>query len=180
MARLRSRPRIAVLATLTLAAGLVFAAPVTATTPATTVMRTGLPNHILTPGAFNPAVTQATIHSTICVVGWTKTIRPPTTYTNPLKVAQIKTYGYADRLVGDYEEDHLISLELGGSPKSTKNLWPEPHHIKVGALDLGSYAKDGFETHLKSLVCTGKLTLAKARYEIAWNWVAYWKAWKGY
>jgi hypothetical protein len=32
---------------------------------------------------------------------------------------------------------------------------------------------------LKSLVCAGTLTLAKARTEIAWNWVAYWKASKG-
>jgi hypothetical protein len=174
------RSRTVAVAALAVVAALLFAAPVAATPPATAVLRTGLPNHTLTPGAWNPAVTQATIHSTICVVGWTKTIRPPTSYTNPLKVAQISTYGYADKLVVDYDEDHLISLELGGSPKSTKNLWPEPHHIKIGSLDLGSYTKDGFETHLKSLVCAGKLTLAKARYEIAWNWVAYWRLWKGY
>ena len=83
-------------------------------------------------------------------------------------------------MLADYEEDHLISLELGGSPTSAKNLWPEPHHIKIGGHDLGSFSKDGFETHLKSLVCAGKLTLAKARAEIVANWVAYWKAWKGY
>lgn len=163
-----------------LVGALLFAAPVAATTPAAAVLKTGLPNHSLTPGAWNLAVTQGTIHTTICVAGWTKTIRPPTSYTNPLKVAQISTYGFADKLVGDYEEDHLISLELGGSPRSTKNLWPEPHHIMVGGLDLGSFSKDAFETHLKSLVCSGRLTLAKARAEIAGNWVAYWKAWKGY
>jgi hypothetical protein len=163
-----------------LVGALLFAAPVAATTPAAGVLRTGLPNHVLTPGAWNPAVTQATIHSTICVSGWTKTIRPPTTYTNPLKVTQITTYGYTDKLVGDYEEDHLISLELGGAPKSTKNLWPEPHHVMVGGLDLGSFTKDGFETHLKGLVCAGKLTLNKARSEIAGDWVANWKAWKDY
>jgi hypothetical protein len=174
------RRKTVAIATLAVLAVLLFAAPVAATTPAAAVLRTGLPNHTLTRGAWNLAVTQATIHSTICVSGWTKTIRPPTSYTNRLKVAQIKTYGFADKLVGDYEEDHLISLELGGSPRSTKNLWPEPHHIKVGGLDLGSYTKDGFETHLKSLVCAGKLTLAKARAEIAGNWVAYWKVWKGY
>jgi hypothetical protein len=55
----------------------------------------------------------------------------------------------------------------------------EPHHVRIGGLDLGSFTKDGFETHLKSLLCAGKLTLAKARTEIATNWVAYWKAWKG-
>jgi hypothetical protein len=149
------------------------------TTPAATVLRTGLPSHLLTPGMFNPAVTQATIRSTICVVGWTTTVRPPTSYTNALKVTQLTTYGFKDRALADYEEDHLISLELGGAPRAAKNLWPEPHHIRIGGLDLGSYTKDGFETHLKSLVCAGKLTLAKARAEIATNWVAYWKAWKG-
>ncbi len=77
-------------------------------------------------------------------------------------------------------DDHLVSLELGGSPTSARNLWPEPHHVTVGGRDVGSYAKDGFETHLKSLVCAGTMTLARARYEIAVNWVAYWKSWKGY
>jgi hypothetical protein len=24
-----------------------------------------------------------------------------------------------------YEEDHLVNLELGGAPRSTRNLWPE-------------------------------------------------------
>ena len=94
-------------------------------------------------------------------------------------MSQLANYGFADRKLADYEEDHLVSLELGGAPRSAKNLWPEPHHIKVGSLDLGSYTKDALETHLKSLVCAGKLTLAKARAEIVGNWVAYWKAWKG-
>ena len=31
----------------------------------------------LTPGVLNPAVTQATIRTTICTRGWTRTIRPP-------------------------------------------------------------------------------------------------------
>jgi hypothetical protein len=170
--------RFGILAALVLT--FVLASPVAAASPAAGVLRTGLPNRTLTPGAYNPAVTQATIRSTICKVGWTATIRPPTSYTNPLKVRQLTSYDFADKKLADYEEDHLVSLELGGSPTSVKNLWPEPHHIKVGGLDLGSYAKDGFENHLKSLVCTGKLTLAKARAEIATNWVAYWKTWKGY
>jgi len=158
---------------------LALAPTVEGTTPAGAVLRTGLPNHVLTPGMFNPAVTQATIHTTICVSGWTATVRPPSSYTTALKIRQLAIYGFSDRRLADYEEDHLVSLELGGSPTSTKNLWPEPHDVRVGALDLGSYTKDGFETHLKSLVCAGKLTLAKARAEIATNWVVYWRAWKG-
>lgn len=40
-----------------------------------------LPDPQLTPGVTNPDVTQATIDKTICVPGWTKTIRPPASYT---------------------------------------------------------------------------------------------------
>ena len=140
------------------------------------VLRTGLPSHTLTPGALNPAVTQATIGMTICVSGWTTTVRPPTSYTTPLKRTQLVIYGYSDRSLADYEEDHLVALELGGSPRSTKNLWPEPHHVIVGGLDVGSYAKDGLENYLHRQVCAGYLTLAKARAEIETNWIAYWKA----
>lgn len=147
-----------------------------AASAATGVLRTGLPNHSLTPGALNPAVTQATIHKTICVSGWTATVRPPTSYTTPLKRKQLVIYGFSDRTLSHYEEDHLVSLELGGSPRSTKNLWPEPHHLKVGGLDLGSYAKDGFENYLHRKICAGGITLARARAEVETNWVHYWEA----
>lgn len=36
-----------------------------------------LPIHSATPGAIDPIVTQENIGSTICVVGYTKTVRPP-------------------------------------------------------------------------------------------------------
>src|SRR4051794_32216428 len=51
-----------------------------------------LPDPACTPGATNPDVTQGTIDATICVSGWTSTVRPPTSYTNPLKVRQIVAY----------------------------------------------------------------------------------------
>jgi len=31
---------------------------------------------------------------------------------------------YVDKAPSHYEEDHLISLELGGNPRDPKNLWP--------------------------------------------------------
>ena len=43
--------------------------------------------------ALNPAVTPATIGSTICVSGWTATVRPPESYTEDLKRSQIRTEG---------------------------------------------------------------------------------------
>ena len=67
-----------------------------------------LPDPALTPGAINPAVREATIGATICRRGWTRTVRPPVSYTEPLKKAQIRRYGYADAQPWKYEEDHLL------------------------------------------------------------------------
>ena len=69
----------------------------------------------LTPGALNPDVTQATIATTICKHGWTGTVRPPSSYTSRLKVEQMAQYGLTGS-PSDYQEDHLVSLELGGHP----------------------------------------------------------------
>jgi hypothetical protein len=155
------------------------AASATAASPAIFTLHTGLPVHSLTPGATNPKVTPKTIHSTICVTGWTSSIRPPTAYTNSLKSRQLRTYGFADRNPADYEEDHLIPLELGGSPTDPRNLWPEPHHVVIAGHDWGSYTKDGLEDILRHRVCSGEQSLASAQNEIALNWVKYWKVWRG-
>ena len=50
-----------------------------------------------TPGMLNPDVTQATIGSTVCAPGWTRTVRPPVEYTNALKRKQMRAYGRPDR-----------------------------------------------------------------------------------
>ncbi|WP_050807186.1 hypothetical protein [Acidiphilium sp. PM] len=63
-----------------------------------------LPDPALTPGAINPAVREATIGATICRRGWTRTVRPPVSYTEPLKKAQIRRYGYADARPWKYED----------------------------------------------------------------------------
>ncbi|MFI5259258.1 MAG: hypothetical protein ACHQ01_06590 [Candidatus Limnocylindrales bacterium] len=132
----------------------------------------GEPDPALTPGALNPSVTQATIRSTICVSGWTATIRPPSDYTTGLKIEQIRQYGYSDNSTADYEEDHLISLELGGSPTDPRNLWPEPYTASLAdGRPTGAHVKDGFETRLKSEVCAGSITLALAQSEIGDHWV---------
>ncbi|GAB2743249.1 hypothetical protein GCM10010442_74220 [Kitasatospora kifunensis] len=126
-----------------------------------------LPDPSCTPGAVNPDVTQDNIDSTICVPGWTTTVRPPTSYTNRLKAQQIVAYGYADTSMSDYEEDHFIPLELGGSPTSPLNLWPEPHYNVNGGT---SYGKDGVENKLKNAVCAGEVQLADAQNAIATDW----------
>jgi Protein of unknown function (DUF3761) len=150
------------------------ASPVVAhTTGGITVNAAGavLPNFARTPGAINPTVTQATIGRTICVTGWTSTVRPSSSVTTGLKVAQLASgYTYkGDTATGDYEEDHLISLELGGAPSAEANLWPEPYNAPEGAR-----VKDQVENKLHSLICGGTITLATAQRAIASNWwIAY-------
>jgi hypothetical protein len=108
----------------------------------------------LTPGVLNPDVTQETIGSTICVHGWTRTVRPSTGYTSQLKVEQMQAYGETGS-PSDYQEDHLISLELGGDPTDPRNLWPEPYPRAA--------AVDRIENDLNDAVCSGNLTLAEAQ-----------------
>jgi hypothetical protein len=107
-----------------------------------------------TPGVLNPDVTQANIASTICRHGWTRTIRPPTSYTNELKQRQMREYGVAGS-PSDHQEDHLISLELGGHPTDARNLWPEPYPRAAEV--------DSIENELNAKVCAGELSLDEAQ-----------------
>ena len=111
-----------------------------------------------TPGVLNPDVRQETIAETICVSGWTRTIRPPTEYTSRLKEEQLREYGLTGT-PSDYQEDHLVSLELGGHPTDRRNLWPEPrpHAEEV----------DKIENQLHQQICSGELTLATAQQRIS-------------
>jgi hypothetical protein len=125
-----------------------------------------LPNPTLTPGAINPDVTQANISTTVCVKGWTKTVRPPMYYTNGLKKLQIRQYGYTDTDPRNYEEDHLIPLSLGGNATDPSNLWPEPRNSAWNA-----DRKDELEFALYMGVCHGEVGLDEARRAFATNWI---------
>jgi len=133
-----------------------------------------LPDPRCTPGAIDPAVSQANIASTICRPGWSEAQRPPEALTEQQKQVALAAYGYYDgRALGRYELDHLISLSLGGAPDSPRNLWPEPDYPKIPA---GSYylnPKDRLEDRLHQLVCAHRLSLAAARRIIATNWVSW-------
>lgn len=125
-----------------------------------------LPDPSMTPGAINPEVTQANVGSTVCVKGWTKTVRPPMYYTNRLKKEQIRQYGYANTDPRDYEEDHLVPLSVGGHPTDPRNLWPEPRKSEWNA-----DRKDELEFALYKGVCNGDVTLAEAQRAFATNWI---------
>ena len=121
-------------------------------------------NQTLPDPACTPGAVLTTNIKTICTVGYTKTVRDVSTAT---KKKVFKEYGisYSDR--SNYEIDHLISLELGGS-NDISNLFPESHLITNN-----SFTKDAFENYLHKQVCSGKISITEAQHEIATDWVTY-------
>jgi hypothetical protein len=122
-----------------------------------------LPDHLCTMGAVDPRVTQGNIAATICRSGYTATVRPPESVTEPIKVERLAAYGISAPLAM-YELDHLIPLELGGASTVT-NLWPEPL-----AGSRGAHRKDDLENAMRRQVCSGAVSLAVAQLAIATNW----------
>jgi hypothetical protein len=116
-----------------------------------------------TPGARNPAVKQSTIDTTICVSGYSKTVRPAVRITRAEKAASMAAYGDRGPASG-FEYDHLVSLELGGAPNDPRNLWPEPGGIPN--------PKDRVENRLHRDLCAHKISLIAAQRELAKRWVA--------
>ena len=74
-------------------------------------------------------------------------------------------YGYSGRSPGDFEYDHLVSLELGGAVNDARNLWPE-----AGA---SPNPKDSVENALHRMVCDGQMPLAQAQHIIATDWLGW-------
>jgi len=149
-----------------------------------------LPDPAFTPGALNPEVTQATISETICTTGWTSTVRPPESYTERIKhledqqggtvsfggvTYQVHGFELSDPDISHFELDHLIPLELGGSPADPANLWMEPYERPEGtaALGTGSQTKDKVEDAARAAVCAGRVSLADAQRRIVANWYTF-------
>lgn len=125
-----------------------------------------LPDPHCTPGALNPAVTQATLPSTICRSGgYTGSIRPTESITGQEKRASESAYGESYSRTTEY--DHFIPLELGGADNSSLNLWPEPNSPTATSF---RNPKDSVENALHSAVCSGQVTLAHAQHALATNW----------
>jgi hypothetical protein len=117
-------------------------------------------------GALNDAVQQSNIATTICVPGWTATVRPSTTYTDGVKRKLVRGRGLPADQASLYELDHFVPLALGGSPRSLDNLWLQPWDGQWGAR-----IKDRLERKLQLLMCRGTITLQEARDAIRTNWI---------
>src|SRR5450432_3678056 len=122
-----------------------------------------VPDTALTPGAALE-VTAADI----CVSGYSKRVR---NVPAEIKREAYALYGIRTHEPGEYEVDHLISLELGGS-NSLKNLWPQSFRTHPW----NAYVKDALENELHRRVCAGTIDLAKAQYVISHNWVIGYRA----
>jgi hypothetical protein len=111
-----------------------------------------------------PGVTFHVAVATICRSGYATSVRDvPESEKNTVYAE----YGITHHTTNQYEVDHLISLELGGS-NAIGNLWPELNNHPKGYLN----SKDILENRLHVLVCDGKVGLASAQKAIAANWVS--------
>jgi len=113
-------------------------------------------------GALNPDVTQDTIAQIICMPGYTKSVRPATSFTNGVKALLLKREGLDPSTALDYELDHIIPLALGGHPRNMDNLELQPWDE--------ARRKDRVEVKLQCLVCSGQVALADAQKEIVDDW----------
>jgi hypothetical protein len=90
----------------------------------------------------------------LCTPGYTKTVRPAVSYTNKLKMQ----WTPAGHKPSEYELDHYIPIELGGSPTDLNNLW----------LQVWSTAriKDVQENLLHRDLCNGVYTIEQVQASI--------------
>jgi hypothetical protein len=98
----------------------------------------------------------------VCKSGYSSGVR---SVTDSVKNQVYAEYGISSHNPGEYEVDHFVSLELGGS-NDISNLWPEPAAPKPGF-----HEKDKVENYLHDQVCSGAMTLDEARLKIATNWL---------
>jgi hypothetical protein len=123
----------------------------------------------------NPEVTQATIRTTICKVGWTATVRPPRSYTDALKRQQLAALHaqHPSWTTANTEEDHRMPLELGGSPRDPHNLSPEFADEPLASSPVHN-RKDDAENTAKAAVCAGRQTLDQAQFYFVAEWLMAW------
>ena len=133
------------------------------------VVREGRPDPRCTPGGTVSAVTQVSIHRTICRRAWVRSApRLPAARLAALEGSQLRAYGfYAGHGPAAYVEDVLIPAALGGRATDPRNLWPQARAPAPAAAQ-----KDELERTLHRAVCTGATTLAAAQRTLARDWSA--------
>jgi hypothetical protein len=138
-------------------------------------LRPLLPNNKLTPGI----VTNVPLNILI-QPGYTHKVRNVSASTK--KAVFVRYFGYVPKAPGDYEIDHLISLELGGS-NSISNLWPQsyltfPYNSKVK-----DHLEDWMAASIRHVTTTNSMVasnlLFQYQQEIATNWIVAYEKYLG-
>jgi hypothetical protein len=117
------------------------------------------PDANCTPGAIFSNVTA----DQVCTPGYSSSVR---NVPQSVKKQVYAEYGITSHTTGQYEVDHFIPLELGGS-NDISNLWPEP-----ASPTPGFHEKDRVENYLHDQVCSGAMSLSDAQNAITSDWVA--------
>ena len=125
-----------------------------------------MPNPNLTPGDALD-VTAADI----CVRGYSKKVR---NVPQSVKEKVYLQYGITSRQKGEYEVDHLISIELSGS-NSIRNLWPQSYKTEPW----NARTKDKLENYLHERICSGRMDIKQAQREIATDWISAYRNYLG-
>jgi Metal binding domain of Ada len=107
----------------------------------------------------------------ICTPGYSKKVRD---VPQAVKEKAYAEYGITSRQPREYEVDHLISLELGGS-NSIKNLWPESYLTEPW----NARVKDTLENKLHKMICDGTIDIKVAQQAIASDWIGAYKKYVG-
>ena len=122
------------------------------------------PDPRCTPGAYFSGATR----SMICVKGYSSRVRHVTA---AMKRQVYASYGIRHHSRGQYEVDHLVPLEGGGS-NAIENLFPEPAYPKPGF-----HQKDALENRMRSKICSGAANLRATQRAIASNWLKLYNSW---
>jgi hypothetical protein len=126
-----------------------------------------VPDQALTPGATDPAVTQDTINTTICVRGYAG--RPGVRNVSSATKSAVFAEYHIDRKSQHFEIDHLISLENSGS-NDIHNLWPQSYDT----MPYNAHVKDKLENYIHALICKKTITLQEGQQDLSGDWrVAY-------
>ena len=123
--------------------------------------------HLLPDASLTPGDVLAVTKADVCQPGYSKLVR---NVPQAVKDQAYKNYGIFQHAAGEYEVDHLISLELGGS-NSIKNLWPQSYLTQPW----NAHVKDKLENELHHQMCNGSISMATAQHDIATDWIAAYK-----
>ncbi|MEI7889430.1 MAG: HNH endonuclease [Actinomycetes bacterium] len=125
-------------------------------------------NHLPDPQCTPGAVFSGATKSMMCVRGYSSKVRNVTAATKRLVYA---SYGIRNHHRGQYEVDHLVPLEGGGS-NVVANLFPQP-----ASPTPGFHQKDKLENEMRSRICYRHANIRATQRSMARNWIGLYRSW---